>query len=722
MSSERLVISDFTNLQRVLPSRLLSRGLAHRGLALTLALLGLAACSHKRDYQPPTLIDRSADDAGAAGGGAPAFPGNTGINSTKLTVTGVEPGTGPFSGGTSATLRGSGFDDSVVIHIGGVAVQPGEIKRDGKNRITIVVPAGPVGPADIEVTRGDTTVVLPSGFLYNALAVSPTQGSISGGSLVELKLGGVTFPDDAVVEFDGAACTELHINSPQSATCKTPAHGAGVVDVVARSASGQGDALLAKNGYEFIETFDANGGGLSGGPVDGTLNVTVVADGAVSNVIPGALVMVGNDPTTARRGTTDNRGSITFSAADLKGPLTVHASAHCFCRSSIVDLDARDVTIFLEPSSDPSCAADGDFGAGTKQLAATVSGELIFPGHEEFDVNTWEIIPKPKVNEERVVYVMTTQATYDARRIPPDGGPGDISRLTEANAIAGKRGYLYHITSRPAGLAVFALGGLERTDTREFTPYVMGIAHNVVTSPGEEARDVDMTMTITLDRELGVTLSDLPSADTEGLDEFRVRAHVDLGGEGLIVRDVNGTSLDVIRRRTGNDPFRFLGQPAFVGGLSNSSYQVIAIYQSSDSSGIPYTRQKRNGVSQVSDVRFESFLGVPSLVSPALGARIPDDRTLRFDLTGAKPDMILVEIYSGDNLAWTQILPGDSRAIPLPDLSQIEGQADLPQGFLQWTVTAVKINDFRFNELQHTYLTSQRYWTHDSAAMFFARR
>ena len=693
-------------------------------LALSVfVLIGVTACSHKGDYQPPPLPARPEMDAGAAGSSAPAFPGNTGINSTKLTVTGVEPGTGPFSGGTSATVRGSGFDDSVEIHIGGVAVQPGQIKRDGKNRITIVVPAGQVGPADIEVKRGDTTVTLPSGFLYSALAVTPSQGSVSGGSLVDLKLGGATFPEDAVVEFDGALCTELRINSPQSATCKTPAHGTGLVDVTVHSAGGAGDTLLAKNAYQFIETFDANGGGLSGGPIEGTLNITVVADGAVSNVIPGALVMVGNDPKTARRGVTDKRGSITFSNADLRGPVTVHASARCFCRSSIVEFDAKDVTIFLEPSADPSCAADGDFGAGTKQLAATVSGELIFPGHQEFDVNTWEIIPKPKLNEERVVYVMTTQATLDARRIPPDGGPGDISRLTESNAIAGKRGFLYHITARPAGLAVFALGGLERTDTREFTPYVMGIAHNVVTSPGEETRDVDMSMTITLDRELGIALTDLPSADTEGLDEFRVRAYVDVGGEGLVVRDVNGGSLDIIRRRTGNDPFRFLGQPAFVGGLLNASYQVVATYQSSDSTAVPYTRQKRNGVRQSREpVQFSSFLAVPSLVSPALGARIPDDRTLRFELSGPKPDMILVEIYSGDTLAWTQIMPGEARAIPLPDLSLIEGQTDLPQGFLQWVVTAVKINDFRFNELQHTYLTSTRYWTHDSQNAFFARR
>jgi len=689
------------------------------------AALGLSvgACSRKEGYQPPALGARPAEDAGAAGSSSPAFPGNTGINSTRLTVTGVEPGTGPFSGGTSATVRGSGFDDSVVIHVGGVAVQPGQIKRDGKNRITIVVPAGQVGPADIEVTRGDTTVVLPEGFIYNALAVSPTQGSISGGSLVELKLGGVTFAEDVVVEFGGEPCTELRINSPQSATCKTPAHGTGLVDVIARSPSGRGDPLLARNAYEFIETFDANGGGLSGGPIDGTLNVTVVADGAISNVIPGALVIVGNDPKSARRGVTDKRGSITFSSDGLRGPVTVHASAKCFCRASIVDFDAKDVTVFLEPSADPACSADGEFGAGTKQLAATVSGELVFPGHEEFDVNTWEIIPKPKTNEERVVYVMTTQASFDARRIPPDGGPGDISRLTELNAIPGRRGYLYHITSRPAGLAVFALGGLERTDTREFTPYIMGIAHNVVTSPGEETRDVDMTMSITLDRELAIGLTGLPAAESEELDEFVVRAYVDLGGEGLMVRDVNGVSLDVLRRRTATDPFRFLGQPAFVEGLRDSSYYVMATYQSRDPRDVPYTRQKRAGVPQSSEpVVFDSFLSVPTLVSPALGGRLPEDRTLRFDLKGEEPDMILVDIYSGDNLAWSEILPGNARVVPLPDLSLIEGQSDLPQGFLQWVVTAVKINDFRYNELQHTYLTSTRYWTHESKAAFFARR
>lgn len=664
-----------------------------------------------------------AQDAGTDAAGGGGFLPVTGINTGTLTITGVDPGTGPFSGGTTAVLRGSGFDDTAVIHVGGIAVQPGQITRDGKNRITIVVPAGMVGPADVEITQGDTTVTLRDGFVYNALAVNPSKGAAAGGSLVELMLSGATFEDGTVVEFDGQACSDFRIESPQMAQCKTPAHAPAIVDVIARPPNG-GTPLIAKQSYEFAETLDAIAGGLSGGPLSGTVNITVVADGAVGNVIPGALVMIGNDPKTAQHGFTDMRGAITFSGDDVKAPLTVHATAKCFQRSSIVSFDATDVTIFLEPSLDPTCSADGDVGTPTKQLAATVSGELIFPGKEEFAVNTWDVVPKPKENEIRVAYVYTTRANMDVRAVPPDSSGSELARLVEGTAIAGKRGYLYRITSRPAGLAVYALAGLERLDTREFTPYVMGIAHNVVTSPGEEVKNVDMTMTITLDHEIDVQLGSVPPPVSDMAMAFEVEAHVDLGGEGVVVREVNSNSLDVIDRQTGNQLFRFLGQPAFVGGLSQASYVVRAGYfsTSSPSDNVPYTEQTRTGVRQSDQpLVLGEFIGIPMAVSPQFGEHIPDDRMLRFDIQGAPPDLLECKVYSGNMLVWTSILPGDARAVPVPDLSMIEGQSDLPAGFVRWQVEAMKIDDFRYNEFQYTYLTP-RYWTHDAVNSFSTLR
>jgi hypothetical protein len=229
-----------------------------------------------------------------------------------------------------------------------------------------------------------------------------------------------------------------------------------------------------------------------------------------------------------------------------------------------------------------------------------------------------------------------------------------------------------------------------------------------------------------LDRELAVGLSGFQTGTGEDmLDEFRVRAYLDLGGEGLIIRDIGNASLDSLRRPTGSELFRFLGQPALSETLIDSSYTVLAGYYTNDPLGRPYTRQKRSGVRQESaPIRFDAFLGVPGLVSPAFGARIPDDRTLRFDIPGEDPDLILVDIFGGDDqLVWTEILPGSTRAVPLPDLSLIDGQTDLAPGFVRWMVTAVKIENFRYNELDYnTYVAGTRYWTHDAANLFYARR
>jgi hypothetical protein len=97
---------------------------------------------------------------------------------------------------------------------------------------------------------------------------------------------------------------------------------------------------------------------------------------------------------------------------------------------------------------------------------------------------------------------------------------------------------------------------------------------------------------------------------------------------------------------------------------------------------------------------------------------------LRFDIPGEEPDLILVDIFGGDDqLVWTEILPGSTRAVPVPDFSLIEGQNDLAPGFVRWMVTAVKIENFRYNELDYnTYVGGTRYWTHDAANLFYARR
>jgi len=61
-------------------------------------------------------------------------------------------------------------------------------------------------------------------------SISPTSGPINGGTLVTIT--GTSFVAGVIVTFGGAAATGVNVASATSITATTPAHAAGVVDVV----------------------------------------------------------------------------------------------------------------------------------------------------------------------------------------------------------------------------------------------------------------------------------------------------------------------------------------------------------------------------------------------------------------------------------------------------------------------------------------------------------
>ncbi|HJK94987.1 MAG TPA: hypothetical protein RMH26_29910, partial [Polyangiaceae bacterium LLY-WYZ-15_(1-7)] len=105
---------------------------------------GLTGCSELEGLTPPPLPSGRADsDAGPDG--SMGFP-DSGIGGTRLTVARVEPGHGPFTGGNSALVRGTGFTAEAIVTVGGRMVQPADTERIDGNRLAIVLPAGEPGP------------------------------------------------------------------------------------------------------------------------------------------------------------------------------------------------------------------------------------------------------------------------------------------------------------------------------------------------------------------------------------------------------------------------------------------------------------------------------------------------------------------------------------------------------------------------------------------------
>ena len=711
--------------QSLLPGR--ARGLRLAlGLLLCASAAPFAAGCSGDDKITPTETDASvgADSGGGRDGGA-IFPDSGISNPGGLSVSRVVPGNGPFTGGTRAVVRGSGFTGESVVTFDGRMVQPADTELLDPGRLRVVVPAGDVGPADVAVTVGDATATAPAAYVYDAIYVDPDSGSIAGGTLVNVVGSGTAFTDGDTVRFGRSLCTGVSIVSPTRITCQTPPGAPGSVDVtVIRGADGA--ETTAVDGFTYYDTSDPYGGGLGGGPISGTINLTVL-DATSGLPVDGAFSIVGEVLTTPYQGLTNTMGQISFSGPDLMGRQTITVAKHCYEKTSFVSFDARDVTIFLVPWMDPMCGMGMPPPPGRGRNGSFVEGELIWRGPMEFGPNPWANIPPPRTNEVKVAYVYGTQANVRAPNPDPASG-GAIQRVLETPL--GMRGYPYRIFVRPSGMAVYALAGLENTVTGEFFPYVMGVARNVLAGPGETVRNVDIVMEIPLDHAVDVNVSGLPMAVRTGPDRFKTTADIDLGGEGVIVRQVaDPTSatgmrpIDEVRQRRNDRPFRFTSQPALLGALSDGRYRFEAGWYTGDFDSQPYTVMVRNGVSDVSSaVEMNGFLGIPQPVAPAYGERLPDDRMLRWMNDGPDPDFYVVLMVGGDgNPAWRHFTPGDTREAPIPDLSTVPGIDDISSGFITWVVFSVRSPGFRFDEFRYSDLVDQ-YWSHWAVDYFLAQR
>jgi len=693
-------------------------------LLLACGALGVAACGDPATLSvdpltPTTEVDAAAPDMDAE---PPTFP-DSGIGGSTVLVSRVAPDHGPFTGGNAALVRGTGFTADAIVTVGGLMVQPADTDLIDPNRLRIILPAGEPGPADVTVRIDGTDSTLPAGYTYDQIFVDPDRAAVSGGTVVTLVGSGTAFADGDTLTFGGAPCTELVVISEMRLTCKVPANSPGTVDVVLTH-SADASTLTIADGFTYFDSTDPFGGGLGGGPLDGDMNISVI-NATTGAPVPDAFVMVDEDLSTDHQGLTSLMGQITFSGPDLTGRHAVHVAKHCFEKTSVVAFDARDVTVFLVPWMDPMCGmGSGTPPTGRGRSGAYVSGELIFFGPNELGPNPWDNIPDPREGEVKVAYVYTTQRcagrTASCQNPDPSIG-GAHQRILETEV--GSRGYPYRIFARPAGLAVYALAGLEDMANGEFIPYVMGVGRNVLAGPGEEVEGVDVDMNIPLDHVLDVRLTELPGPARNGPDRFVVNGEIDLGGEGVIERIINGENMDTARGRDSENSFRLFAQPALLGALSDGRYRVEASWETGDFGSDPSTHVVQSGIRAAdAEVVLGNFLGIPQPTAPAFGERLPADRILRWASDGPDPDLHMILMIGGDgNPAWRQFVPGNVHESPIPDLSTIPEIDDISTGFITWVIYAIRIPGFDYDELSYTFL-QDRFWSAWALDVFTAQR
>ncbi|MHB9008239.1 MAG: IPT/TIG domain-containing protein [Limisphaerales bacterium] len=157
------------------------------------------------------------------------------------TISGAEPTLGPLAGGNLLEIRGANFVEGTRARIGGHPAL--STRRDSPLLLTVQLPAGEIGSADLEVTNPDgATGILVDGYNYGerppeVWTVVPRFGPVAGGT--KLTIVGTGFETGAAVNLGDQPAEGVQFGSAQVLTATAPPVALpGPVDLTVRNPSG----------------------------------------------------------------------------------------------------------------------------------------------------------------------------------------------------------------------------------------------------------------------------------------------------------------------------------------------------------------------------------------------------------------------------------------------------------------------------------------------------
>ena len=193
-------------------------------------------------------------------------------------VTNLSPATGTSAGGTSVIITGSAFLG--LTGAGGVkfgATNATSYTVNSDTQITAIAPAHAVGSVDVLITHstnGPSGNTAADDYLYTLApvptitSVAPNTGSTAGGTSVVIT--GTGFTGATSVTFGGTAATTFTVTSDTSISATTPAHAAGLAEVVVTTISsnvttGTGNDFTYTAAGPTVTGLNPTGGSTAGG-------------------------------------------------------------------------------------------------------------------------------------------------------------------------------------------------------------------------------------------------------------------------------------------------------------------------------------------------------------------------------------------------------------------------------------------------------------------------
>ena len=208
------------------------------------------------------------------------------------TISSVSPSSG--ESGTDVTITGTDLTTTSSVAFGGV---PATFLRVDATHVSATAPPHGGGPIDITVTTvgGTSATGVADRFTYpvvpTVVSVSPAAGPLAGGGTVTIT--GADLGSASSVTFGGTPATFLVVD-PTHLTATTPAHAAGVVDVVVTGSSGPSPVVTGDR-FTYLAVPTVTRIGPTAGPLTAGTLVTILGTGFV----PGATVTVGGRAATS---------------------------------------------------------------------------------------------------------------------------------------------------------------------------------------------------------------------------------------------------------------------------------------------------------------------------------------------------------------------------------------------------------------------------------------
>lgn len=571
----------------------------------------------------------------------------------RVSAAALMPSSGPSAGGTATTLTGGAIPSDALIAVG--ALNATNVMVASETQATLTTPKGSGGaPNDLwirELADPENEAVLGAAFTFDEpLAigrVQPDRGAIAGNTLVTV-LGagfGVGNNTGTLVKFGNNVAKDIKVIDQHTLTCRTPKGDVGTVDVTVERL---GPTDVLPGGFSYFDPRSISGG-LSGGPLVGTLNVTVLdsTQGFYGAPVALASVILGVDPSTPFQGLTDARGQITFSDPSLVKAQTVTAYKEGYATATVTAVNAENVTIFISQTGggDPSPAPPPP-GVPPSTISGRVTGFKA---------------PRPLLMGETLeARVFVAQSSFYAGppfRAPPNRGQEKWQVVTDGGE--------YLVFTGAGVRAVYAIMGIANRGLNSFTPYLMGVKRGISTSPDLPATGQNIILDTYLDLTVPITI-DGPLTIGAGPATNTVYAWMDLGAEGFIPNPNNwatGTAVLSSASSMGSS-LMFAGFPRLDG--SNFVFMNLALGSAQTDPYSIYFRRQPGDMSM--GVTIGPLLPPPVLTSPVGGTFTG---TISWTLPpGPTANILQVNInlptLFGPVTLWSVVLPGTETQVVLP--------------------------------------------------------